>query len=105
MFGHRAAGKTVIETNQGDADMGILAWIVLGLVAGVIAERVTGQRGGLISAALIGIVGALFGGFLAKTFFHVHSLNTFFNVGTWVTAIAGSIILLLLVKVLSGRRA
>jgi uncharacterized membrane protein YeaQ/YmgE (transglycosylase-associated protein family) len=85
--------------------MGILAWIVLGLIAGIIAERVTGERTGVILAAVVGIVGALLGGFLAKAVFHVHSLNSFFNASTWVTAILGSIVLLLAVRLVSGRRA
>jgi uncharacterized membrane protein YeaQ/YmgE (transglycosylase-associated protein family) len=84
--------------------MGIIAWIVLGLVAGLIAERLTGEETGWIVAGVVGIVGAVLGGWLAKVVFHVHSLNTFFNVSTWVTAIVGAVILLLVVRALTGSR-
>lgn len=83
--------------------MGIIAWIVLGAIAGIIAEKLTGSRTGLLLATVIGIVGALLGGFLAKVIFHVHSLNTFFSVSTWITAIIGAVILVLIVRAFSGR--
>jgi uncharacterized membrane protein YeaQ/YmgE (transglycosylase-associated protein family) len=84
--------------------MGIIAWIVLGAVAGLIAEHLTGRRIGLLLATVVGIVGALLGGYLAKTLFHVQTLNTFFNLSTWITAIAGALILFLLLRILFGGR-
>jgi uncharacterized membrane protein YeaQ/YmgE (transglycosylase-associated protein family) len=57
--------------------MGVVAWIVLGAVAGLIAERFTGNRTGLLLATVIGIVGALIGGFVAMQLFGVDTLNTF----------------------------
>jgi uncharacterized membrane protein YeaQ/YmgE (transglycosylase-associated protein family) len=84
--------------------VGIIAWLVLGLVAGLIAERVTGERTGWVLAGVAGIFGALLGGWLAKVIFHVHSLNTFFNISTWVTAIVGAVILLLIVRTVTGSR-
>ena len=84
--------------------MGIIAWIVLGLIAGLVAEKLTGERTGWVLAGVVGIVGALLGGWLAKVIFHVHSLNTFFNISTWVTAIVGAVILLLIVREVTGRR-
>lgn len=83
--------------------MGIIAWIVLGAIAGIIAERLMGSRSGLVVATVVGIVGALLGGFLAKALFHVHSLNSFFNISTWVTAIVGAVILLAIVHAVTGR--
>jgi len=83
--------------------MGIIAWIVLGAIAGLIAESLLGRRTGVIMACVIGIIGALLGGFLAQAIFHIHSLNSFFNVSTWVTAIVGSIILVWLVGLVGGR--
>jgi uncharacterized membrane protein YeaQ/YmgE (transglycosylase-associated protein family) len=77
--------------------MGIIAWIVLGLVAGLIANMlIPGRRSqGLIMTCVIGIVGALLGGWLATKLFHIHSLQGFFNLSTWLTAIVGAAILLL----------
>ncbi len=85
--------------------MGIIAWIVLGIIAGLIAEHLTGRKTGWVVAGVVGIVGALLGGFLAKVLFHVDSLNGFFNLGTWITAIVGAVILVLLVRVVTGRRS
>jgi uncharacterized membrane protein YeaQ/YmgE (transglycosylase-associated protein family) len=85
--------------------MGIIAWIVLGAIAGIIAEKVTGWRTGIVVATVVGIVGALIGGYLAKVLFHVHSLNGFFNLSTWVTAIVGAVVLLAIVHLLSGSRS
>jgi uncharacterized membrane protein YeaQ/YmgE (transglycosylase-associated protein family) len=84
--------------------MGIIAWIVLGALAGIIAEKLIGTRTGLVVATVVGIVGALLGGFLAKTIFHVHSLNGFFNLSTWITAIVGAAILLAIVHLVTGSR-
>jgi uncharacterized membrane protein YeaQ/YmgE (transglycosylase-associated protein family) len=84
--------------------MGILAWIVLGGLAGIIAEKLTGERTGLVVAVVVGIVGALLGGFLAKQLFHVQTLDTFFNASTWVTAIVGAVLLMLVVRTFGGHR-
>jgi uncharacterized membrane protein YeaQ/YmgE (transglycosylase-associated protein family) len=83
--------------------MGIIAWIVLGALAGLIAERVTGNRTGLLLATVIGIVGALIGGFVAMQLFSVDTVDTFFNLSTWVTAILGAVGLFLLFGVVRGR--
>lgn len=81
--------------------MGIIAWIVLGLVAGLIANMlIPGMRSqGLILTCLIG----LGGGSVASRLFHVHSLQGFFNLSTWLTAIAGAAVLLLAYHLISGR--
>ena len=79
--------------------MGIIAWIVLGLVAGLLANMlIPGKRSqGLILTCLIGIAGALLGGWAATQLFHLHhhAPQGFFNASTWITAIAGAAVLLL----------
>jgi uncharacterized membrane protein YeaQ/YmgE (transglycosylase-associated protein family) len=77
--------------------MGIIAWIILGLGAGLLANMlIPGKRQqGLILTCLIGIAGALGGGWAATKIFHIHTLHGFFNASTWLTAIAGAAILLL----------
>jgi uncharacterized membrane protein YeaQ/YmgE (transglycosylase-associated protein family) len=85
--------------------MGIIAWIVLGLAAGLIANMlIPGRRQqGLILTCVIGIVGALGGGWAATKIFHIHSLQGFFNLSTWLTAIAGAAVLLLVYHLVTGR--
>jgi len=85
--------------------MGIIAWIVLGLGAGLLANMaIPGKRQqGLILTCLIGIAGALLGGWAATNIFHIHSLNGFFNASTWLTAIAGATVLLLAYHLVTGR--
>ena len=85
--------------------MGILAWIVLGLLAGLIANMIIpGRRSqGLILTCVIGIVGALLGGWVATKLFHIQSLQGFFNLSTWLTAIIGAAILLLAYHLVSGQ--
>jgi uncharacterized membrane protein YeaQ/YmgE (transglycosylase-associated protein family) len=85
--------------------MGIIAWIVLGLAAGLIANMlIPGKRAqGLILTCLIGVAGALLGGWVATKLFHVHSLQGFFNLSTWLTAIAGAAVLLLAYRLIAGR--
>ena len=85
--------------------MGIIAWIVLGLGAGLLANMlIPGRRSqGLILTCVIGIAGALGGGWAATELFHVHTLHGFFNLSTWLTAIAGSAVLLLASRLLTGR--
>jgi uncharacterized membrane protein YeaQ/YmgE (transglycosylase-associated protein family) len=86
--------------------VGILGWIILGLVAGAIAKAILpgDDPGGIIVTMIIGVVGALLGGFLAQAIFSVDTLDNFFDLSTWLTAIVGSIILLLLYRMVAGRR-
>jgi uncharacterized membrane protein YeaQ/YmgE (transglycosylase-associated protein family) len=85
--------------------MGIIAWIVLGLGAGLLANMlIPGRRSqGLILTCVIGVAGALLGGWLATKLFHVVTLHGFFNLSTWLTAIAGSAVLLLAYHLVSSR--
>jgi uncharacterized membrane protein YeaQ/YmgE (transglycosylase-associated protein family) len=87
--------------------MGIIAWIILGLGAGLLANMVIpGRRSqGLILTCVIGIAGALLGGWLATKLFHVVTLHGFFNLSTWLTAIAGAAILLLAYHLVTSRRS
>jgi uncharacterized membrane protein YeaQ/YmgE (transglycosylase-associated protein family) len=85
--------------------MGIIAWIVLGLVAGLLANMlVPGRRSqGLFLTCLIGVAGALGGGWAATELFHVHTLHGFFNLSTWLTAIIGAAVLLLIFHLFTTR--
>jgi uncharacterized membrane protein YeaQ/YmgE (transglycosylase-associated protein family) len=86
--------------------MGILGWIVLGLVAGAIAKLILPGRqgGGWIITLILGIVGALLGGFLGSVLFNA-PLEDFFSIQTWLLAIGGSIVVLLIYGLVTrGRR-
>ena len=86
--------------------MGILGWIVLGLIAGAIAKLIMpgDDPGGIIVTMLLGIIGAVLGGFLGSRIFGI-GLQTFWNLQTWIVAIIGSLILLAIYRLIAGRRA
>jgi uncharacterized membrane protein YeaQ/YmgE (transglycosylase-associated protein family) len=80
--------------------MGIIAWILLGLFAGAIARALIPGRtepGGCIGTTAVGILGALLGGFLASAL-DIGEIDEFFDLGTWLIAIGGSILLLLVIR-------
>jgi uncharacterized membrane protein YeaQ/YmgE (transglycosylase-associated protein family) len=81
--------------------------LIVGLVVGAIAKLLMPGKdpGGIIVTALIGIAGALVGGFLASALFGADPLDEFFDVSTWLTAIVGAILLLAVYRVTIGRRA
>ena len=87
--------------------MGIIAFIILGLLAGAIAKALLpgDDPGGFIITALIGVAGALIGGFLAGALFNADPMDEFFDISTWLTAIVGSIVLLLIYRLFTGRRS
>ena len=86
--------------------MGIIAFIILGLLAGAIAKAIMpgDDPGGWIVTTIIGIVGAILGGLLAGVLFDADPLDEFFDISTWLTAIIGSIILLGIYRVIVDRR-
>lgn len=77
--------------------MGIIGWIILGLVAGAVAEALhRGEEpGGVLGTLAVGILGALAGGFVASIF-GLGGISSFFSIGTWVIAIVGALLLLFL---------
>jgi uncharacterized membrane protein YeaQ/YmgE (transglycosylase-associated protein family) len=84
--------------------MGIIAWIILGLIVGAIAKAIVPGRdgGGIILTCLLGVVGAFVGGFIGKYAFHT-DLGGFFNLRTWLLAILGSVVVLGLFHLVRGR--
>jgi uncharacterized membrane protein YeaQ/YmgE (transglycosylase-associated protein family) len=81
--------------------MGILAWIIFGGLAGLVAGFLTGQRGGIIYDIIVGIVGALLGGFLMGLFGHAGV--TGWNWRSFGVAVLGAVVLLLIVGLIRGR--
>ena len=86
--------------------MGIIAFLILGLLAGAIAKALLpgDDPGGIIVTMVIGVVGALVGGFLAGVIFDADPLDEFFDISTWLTAIAGAVLLLLIYRMATRRR-
>jgi uncharacterized membrane protein YeaQ/YmgE (transglycosylase-associated protein family) len=85
--------------------MGILSWIVVGLIAGWLAERfIRGPKYGLIGATILGVVGGLLGGFLATTFLKIRSPLTGIDPTTLLTAFVGALLLLIMIRAVNGRR-
>lgn len=79
--------------------MNILAWIVFGLIVGVIANYVDPKPayGGVVGAIVLGILGALVGGFLSSLLFGVGI--TGFNLSSLIIAVVGALLLLLIARV------
>jgi uncharacterized membrane protein YeaQ/YmgE (transglycosylase-associated protein family) len=77
--------------------MSFLAFLILGLIAGAIAKLILpgNQGGGWFVTLLLGVVGALLGGWIGGALFGI-PMDQFWDLGTWLLAIAGSIIVLLI---------
>ena len=82
--------------------MSLLAWIVVGLIAGWLASQVVPSRFGIIGDTLIGMVGALVGGFLFEQFGSTGT--TGFNIWSVLVAFVGAVVLLVLIRAVSGQR-
>jgi uncharacterized membrane protein YeaQ/YmgE (transglycosylase-associated protein family) len=84
--------------------MGIIAWLVLGLIAGALASMVMRGGGyGIIGDIIVGVVGALIGGFIFSAFGGTGV--TGFNLWSLVVAFVGACILIAILRAISGRRA
>jgi uncharacterized membrane protein YeaQ/YmgE (transglycosylase-associated protein family) len=86
--------------------MGIIGWILLGFLAGLIAKAIMPgeDRGGFILTTLLGVGGALLGGFLASVFGLGDPIDEFFDISTWVAAVIGALVILFLWNLVSQRR-
>jgi uncharacterized membrane protein YeaQ/YmgE (transglycosylase-associated protein family) len=85
--------------------MSIIAFIILGLIAGAIAKAVWSgdEPGGFLGTLLVGVVGALLGGVIASAA-GLGGLGSFFSLGTWLIAIAGALLFLVLFSAVTGGR-
>ena len=85
--------------------MGFFAFLILGLIAGAIAKLILPgkQGGGWLITLLLGVVGALLGGWLGSVLFGV-GLQDFWNLSTWLLAIGGSIVVLLIYGLIVNSR-
>ncbi|MGH2511996.1 MAG: GlsB/YeaQ/YmgE family stress response membrane protein [Candidatus Limnocylindrales bacterium] len=83
--------------------MGIIAWIVLGAIAGFLANLIAGGREGIVGTVLLGIIGAVVGGFVAGSVLGIADI-TGLNPSSIAVAIFGAIIVLVVWRALAGRR-
>ena len=85
--------------------MGIIAWLIFGGIAGWIASMIMGTdaQQGMLMNIIVGIVDAFIGGFVARLLGFGSESFQFFDIGSWITAILGAVILLFLVRAVTGR--
>jgi uncharacterized membrane protein YeaQ/YmgE (transglycosylase-associated protein family) len=83
--------------------MTLVAWIVVGAIAGFLASEIMGTREGLVLMIVLGIVGAVVGGWVASDLFHIADV-TGVNLTSIVVAVVGAIIVILVYDSLGGRR-
>jgi len=81
--------------------LGIIGWIVIGIVAGWLAEKVMGRSHGLVTNLIVGIVGALIGGFIAENLLGQPVGG--FNIVTLLVAFGGAVLLLFLLGLVKRR--
>jgi uncharacterized membrane protein YeaQ/YmgE (transglycosylase-associated protein family) len=84
--------------------MGIVSWIILGLLAGAIAKFLLPGKdpGGFIGTTLIGVAGAFIGGWISARWLHHPITKQFYDGATWAAAIGGSLVLLIIYRLLFG---
>lgn len=83
--------------------MSWIAWIVVGAVAGFLASKIVGSKEGLVMMIVLGIVGALVGGYVAAEVLKIGSVDAI-NVESILIATLGAVGVLLLMRVINGRR-
>ena len=86
--------------------MGFIGWIVLGLIAGAIAKAIMPgeQGGGWLATLLLGVIGAVVGGWLGSLIFDV-GITEFWSISTWLLAIGGALIVLFIWGLITRKRA
>lgn len=83
--------------------MGIIAWIVFGLIVGVVASFIAPSRGGILGDIVVGILGAFVGGWVYGLFGHAGV--TGFNIPSMFCALIGAVLLLWVLRAISGARS
>jgi uncharacterized membrane protein YeaQ/YmgE (transglycosylase-associated protein family) len=95
---------TRVNIFEQEVAVGIIAWILLGAIAGWITNLLMGGKEGVIATIILGIVGAVVGGFLAGTVLKVADV-TGINVESIVVAVVGAVIVVAIYRMFSGRRS
>ena len=86
--------------------MNVLSWIIVGLVAGFLAGQVMRGGGyGLIGDIIVGVLGGLLGGWIGTTFFNISGGVSGINLESILIAFAGALLLILILRMIGGRRS
>lgn len=86
--------------------MGWFAFLILGIIAAVIAKLILRQKVGWFLTIVLGVLGALVGGWISSLIFqtNIYDANGFWSITSWLFAIGGAVIVLLLFGLIRGRR-
>jgi uncharacterized membrane protein YeaQ/YmgE (transglycosylase-associated protein family) len=85
--------------------MGILSWVIVGLIAGFLAGQVMRGGGyGVIGDVIVGVLGGLAGGWLGINLFHIDAGVNGINLESILIAFAGAVLLILILRMIGGRR-
>ncbi|WP_147918378.1 GlsB/YeaQ/YmgE family stress response membrane protein [Ruania zhangjianzhongii] len=86
--------------------MGFLGFLIVGLICGTLAKAILKDRavGGWLASLIIGVIGAFVGGWLGGLLLDAE-LGSFFDIKTWLLALAGSIVVLFIYTAITGKRA
>lgn len=85
--------------------MGFIAFIILGLIVGAIVKAIMPGKvgGGWITSIVLGVVGAIVGGWLGSLIFNT-DLGSFFNIKTWLLSIGGGLVVAAVYGAIRGRK-
>ncbi len=84
--------------------MGLLAWIIMGLIVGAIAKSIMKQQGGWLSSLLVGVLGAIVGGWIGDVLPFGSGRMEFFSLWSWLLAILGAVVVLWVYGLIARRR-
>jgi uncharacterized membrane protein YeaQ/YmgE (transglycosylase-associated protein family) len=100
-----SAGTEAAHLYEQEVGVGIIGWIILGLLAGALAKLILpgDQPGGFIVTTIVGVIGAVVAGFIAQAVGFGDPIDEFFDISTWIAAIIGAIVLLLIWQWVAGR--
>ena len=97
-------GSLIRDTDtRSDITMGIIGWILLGLIAGAIAKAIHpgDDPGGILATIVVGVLGAVVGGLIASAV-GLGGVSSFFSLWTWIVAIGGALLLLAVYRAVAG---
>jgi uncharacterized membrane protein YeaQ/YmgE (transglycosylase-associated protein family) len=89
-----------------EIEMGILSWIVVGLIAGWLAGLVVKGGGyGCVGDIIVGVIGGLLGGWIASSFFHMGDPISGINLQSILVAFVGAVVFVVILRLITGRNA